>query len=420
MKNAMRLSLGLMMMMALGAAFASTPDALLQRAKALLAKEPLIDTHNDLPYMLIRDYNGDISGIDLTVQQPHLCADLPRLRAGGVGAQYWSVFTWSSAMHNGTAVREAARVIDLVHQYVEKTPGLAIATTADDIERLHREGKVASLLGMEGGYMIDGSIPVLRSFYRLGVRYMTLTHFDTTNWADSGTDREVHNGLTEFGENVVREMNRIGMFVDISHVSPETMKDALRVSRAPVIFSHSNAKALSPHARNVPDDVLRLLPQNGGVLHVSFIWHFVTAKHVEWQARRKAALEQFHSQLNDENAIAEKLKRWEVENPHPPATISDVADHIDHIRDVAGIDYIGIGSDYHDVGNHAMVEGLEDLTSYPLLFVELLRRNYSESDLIKIAGGNHLRAMRKMEQVAKELQRHEPPRYDQLEKGPSR
>jgi membrane dipeptidase len=248
--------------------------------------------------------------------------------------------------------------------------------------------------------MIEESLAALRIFHKLGARYMTLTHWDTVQWADAATDRAEHDGLTEFGESVIREMNRLGMFVDLSHVSPDTMRDALRVSRAPVIFSHSNAAAITPHPRNVPDDVLRLLPQNGGVVHVNFIKEFVSPADPAWQKRRTAALEDLRSRLDDQKAVDAGIAAWEKANLHPGGNIAEVADHIDHIRKVAGIDYVGIGADFYDAQATSMVHGLGDVTRYPYLFAELLRRGYSEEDLLKIAGRNHLRAMRQMEKAA--------------------
>lgn len=382
------------------AAAQETDPALLARARAILERAPLIDTHNDLPSMLIERNGGDLAGLDLGVVQPQLCADIPRLRQGGVGAQYWSVYTDSANMKTNRSLHEALREFDVVLRLVRSRPELELARSADDIERIHRSGRIASLIGVEGGHMIEGSLAVLRVFHELGARYLTLTHWDTVEWADSATDRNEHDGLTEFGEAVVREANRVGMFVDLSHVSAETMRDALRVSRAPVIFSHSNARAINPHVRNVPDDVLRLLQRNGGVVHVNFIRSFVSPGDPEWQGRRKAALEDLRARLDDQKAVDAGIAEWEKANPHPGGTIAEVADHIDHIRKVAGIDHVGIGADFYDAGATSMVPGLKDVSRYPYLFAELLRRGYGDEDLLKIAGRNHLRAMRQMEQAA--------------------
>lgn len=386
------------------------PDPqLLERARALLEAAPLIDTHNDLPSMLLEEHGGDLTGVDLGKVQPTLCADVPRLREGRVGAQFWSVYSSSDTMRARTSVREALREFDVALRLIRSRPELELARTADDIERIHRAGRIASLLGVEGGHMIDGSAAVLRVFHELGARYMTLTHWDSVAWADAATDRAEHDGLTEFGERIVGEMNRLGMFVDLSHVSADTMRDALRVSRAPVIFSHSNASAVNPHPRNVPDDVLRLLPANGGVVHVNFIAEFVSPEDPTWQTRRKAALEELRARLDDEDAIARAAGEWERSNPHPRGSIPDVADHIDHIRKVAGIDHVGIGSDFFDAGRNSMARGLEDVTRFPDLFAELLRRGYSDEDVMKIAGRNLLRAMRQMERVAGDLQKTTTP-----------
>jgi membrane dipeptidase len=380
---------------------AQEPDpALVARARAILEKAPLVDTHNDLPYMLIEKKGGELAGLDLGIPQPEWCADIPRLREGGVGAQYWSVYTDVSSTKTNRSLHEALRAFDVVYRVVRSRPELELARSADDVERIHRSGRIASLIGVEGGHMIEGSLAALRIFHELGARYMTLTHWDTVEWADAATDRAEHDGLTEFGESVIREMNRLGMFVDLSHVSPDTMRDALRVSRAPVIFSHSNARAKGPHPRNVPDDVLRLLPQNGGVVHVNFIKEFVSPADPEWQQRRHAALEELRARLDEQRAVDDGIAAWERANPHPGGTVAEVADHIDHIRKVAGIDHIGIGADFFDAGATSMVPGLTNVGRYPYLFAELLRRGYSEEELSKIAGRNHLRAMRRMERAA--------------------
>jgi membrane dipeptidase len=257
--------------------------------------------------------------------------------------------------------------------------------------------------------MIESSPAVLRIFQELGARYLILTHLDNVPWADSATDRPERHGLTEFGKRIIRELNRIGVFADISHVSPDAMLDTLHVTRAPVIFSHSNAFAIDPHVRNVPDEVLRLMPANGGVVHVTFIREFVSPQDPAWQAKRLQALRELHARLDTDDAIRKGIAEWERANPHPRGTISDLADHIDHIRSVAGIDHIGIGSDFYDVAYDSMAIGLEDVTRYPYLVCELLRRGYSDDDVLKIAGRNHLRAMRQMETVAAELQKSEQP-----------
>jgi len=389
---------------------ALVPDPkLLDRAKALLEKAPLIDAHNDLPSMLLETKAGDLTSFDMSKVQPTLCADIPRLREGRVGAQYWSVFVGSGTQRTHTALHEALREFDVALRFIRSRPELEQARTADDIDRIHQSGRIACLLGVEGGHMIENSPAALRILYELGARYMTLTHWDNVDWADSATDRPQHYGLTEFGERVVKEMNRLGMFADISHVSADTMRDTLRVTRAPVIFSHSNAFAIDPHPRCVPDDVLRLMPANGGVVHVNFIGAFVSPKNPEWQEKRRAAVRELHARLDTDEAIAKGIVAWEKANPAPCGTISDVADHIDHIRQLAGVDHIGIGADFAEAVPDGMVVGLGDVTRYPFLFAELLRRGYSDDDVLKIAGRNHLRAMRQMEKVAAELQESEAP-----------
>jgi membrane dipeptidase len=386
------------------------PDPkLLARAKSLLDQAPFIDTHNDLPTMFLETKAGDLTSFDMSKVQPTLCADIPRLREGGVGAQYWSIWVDSATQKTHTSLHEALREFDVALRFIQSRPELEQARTADDIDRIHQSGRIACLLGVEGGHMIENSPAALRVFHALGARYMTLTHWDNIDWADAATDRPEHYGLTEFGERVVKEMNRLGMFADISHVSADTMRDTLHVTRAPVIFSHSNAFAIDPHPRCVPDDVLRLMPANGGVVHVNFIWEFVSPRYPEWQQKRTAALQDLHARLDTDQAIAKGLADWDKENIPPRGGVSDVADHIDHIRKVAGVDHIGVGADFYDVVPGSMVVGLENVTRYPYLFAELLRRGYSDDDVLKIAGRNHLRAMRQMERVAAELQKSEAP-----------
>jgi membrane dipeptidase len=399
---------------------AGTGDAkLLERAKALLRKAPFIDTHNDLPSMFLETKAGDLTSFDMSKVQPTLCADIPRLREGCVGAQYWSVFVESGTQKTHTSMHEALREFDVALRFIHSRPELEQARTADDIERIHKAGRIACLLGVEGGHMIENSPAALRTFHELGARYMTLTHWANIDWADAATDEPEQQGLTELGKRVVKEMNRIGMFADISHVSADTMRDTLSVTRAPVIFSHSNAFAIDSHPRNVPDDVLRMLPKNGGVIHVNFIGAFVSPKNAEYEAKHKAAVRELHLRSDTDKAVADGLAEWEKANPAPRGTVSDVADHIDHIRKVAGIDHIGIGADFYEATGKPMVEGLENVTRYPYLFAELLRRGYTDDDVLKIAGRNHLRAMRQMEKVAAELQRSESPLITEGMKGVS-
>ena len=366
---------------------------------------------------MLLEQHADPSRVNLGKIQPTLCGDVPRLREGGVGAQYWSVWVASSTQKSHTSLHEALREFDVALRLIRSQPDFEQALTADDIERIHKTGRIACLIGVEGGHMIENSLAVLRIFYDLGARYMTLTHWDNIDWADAATDRPEHNGLTEFGKQVVREMNRLGMFADISHVSADTMRDAINVSKAPVIFSHSNSFTVDAHSRNVPDDVLRQLAANGGVVHVNFIKEYVSPRNAAWQERREAALRELHTRVDTDQAVEQGVKKWEKENPYPRPTIADVANHIDHIREVAGIDHIGIGSDYYDAGRGSMVEGLDDVSRYPYLFAELLSRKYSDADILKIAGRNHLRAMRQMERVASELQKSEPPLLDAAAAG---
>ena len=376
---------------------AQTADpALLARAEKILREVPLIDGHNDIPSAVL-ERGGSFDRVDLALPQPALHTDLARLRRGGVGAQFWSAYVTPDSIGVG-ALRHALREIDMVHRLTDRYPELELARTAADIVRIQGAGRIASLIGVEGGHSIEGSLAVLRMFHELGVRYLTLTHSRTIEWADAGTDYPRHGGLTEFGEAVVREMNRLGMFVDLSHVSPGTMHDALRVSSAPIIFSHSSARAVTDHPRNVPDDVLRRLPRNGGVVMVTFVPAFINARIGAWTLQRDSVAEAGRAELDDEAAIALRVQEWEAANPSPRATLSDVADHIDHVRRLIGVDHIGIGSDFD--GITTVPVGLEDVATYPALFAELLRRGYSEEDLKKIAGLNVLRAMRQMEAAA--------------------
>jgi membrane dipeptidase len=391
------------------AASAAISPALLKRAESLLEHAPLIDTHNDLPSSILEVSAGDLTTFDLAVRQPKLCADVPSLRAGRVGAQYWSIFVESATQKTHISLHEALREFDVALRLIRSQDAFAQAGTADDIERLHRSGKIACLMGVEGGHMIENSPAALRVFHELGARYLTLTHWDNIDWADAATDRAEHFGLTDLGKQLVREMNRLGMFADLSHVSADTMRDALKTTRAPIIFSHSNAFALNPHPRNVPDDVLRLLRDNGGVIHVNFIRPFVSPDGQAWEDRRAAELRQLRGQLTDEAAIKVAIDAWEKSAGPALASIGNVADHIDHIRKTAGIDHIGIGADFYHADTSDMVTGLGDVTRYPYLFAELLRRGYSDEDVLKIAGRNHLRAMRAMEKVAADLQRTESP-----------
>jgi membrane dipeptidase len=393
---------------------ANTDTALLDRAHKLLKAVPLIDGHNDLPWAMRENAGYDFGKLDIKLPQPKLHTDIPRLKQGGLGAQFWSVYV-PATMQGGHAVSATLEQIDLVYTMVHRYPGtFEIARTADDVERIFKKGKIASMIGMEGGHSIDNSLPTLRMFAKLGAGYMTITHGLNTAWADSATDQPQHNGLTKFGEEVVREMNWLNMLVDLSHVSPDTMQAALRVTQAPVIFSHSSARALVDVPRDVPDAILQQLPKNGGVIMVTFVPGFTsveTAKHSRLEAAQQTLLKSQNP--TDENAVKEGLRKWAEANPAPKATLQQVADHIDHVRKVAGIDHIGIGSDFD--GITAVPVGLEDTSKYPALIAELLKRGYTDQDVKKILSGNVLRVMREAEKVSKRLQAERGPSLATLE-----
>jgi membrane dipeptidase len=381
----------------------------LARARALHRQSLLVDGHNDYPWALRElDAGRDLEKLDIAKPQPSIMTDIARLKEGGVGGQFWSVYT-PSAMQGQGAVTATLEQIDIVHRMVRKYPSaFELALTADDVERIHKAGKIASMIGMEGGHSIDNSLANLRMFHRLGARYMTLTHSLNTPWADSCSDKPAHDGLSPFGEDVVREMNWLGMLVDLSHVSPETMADAIRVSQAPVIFSHSNARAVSDHVRNVPDDILKQLPKNGGVVMVTFVPGFLSPEVADWNRRQTAEQDRLKAASpNDEAAVKAGVAKWTAANPAPAATIEDVASHVDHIRKVAGIDHIGIGSDFDGITQ--TVKDLDNVAAYPRLTAELLRRGYSDADVRKILGRNILRVMREAEKVSKRLQSERGP-----------
>jgi membrane dipeptidase len=365
-----RAALALVVLCAAAASHVEGQGDPLARARALHREVPLIDGHNDYPWAL-REHNPalDINTLDIRVSQPKLHTDIARLRAGGVGGQFWSVYV-PAALQGPAAIRATLEQIDIVHRMMRKYPdSFELALTAADVERIFKAGRIASLIGMEGGHSIDSSLSVLRMFHAAGARYMTLTHSANIPWADSGTDKPRLGGLSRFGEEVVREMNRLGMLVDLSHVSPDTMADAIRVSEAPIIFSHSDARALNDHGRNVPDDVLRLLPKNGGIVMVTFVPGFLTKD--------------------------------------GKATLAHVADHMEHVRKLAGPDHVGIGSDFDGITQ--VPAGLEDVSKYPALTAELLRRGWPEADVRKALGLNVLRVMRQAEAVAARLQKQREP-----------
>jgi membrane dipeptidase len=369
--------------------------------RQILSETPLIDGHNDLPWQFRKLSQNGLDAIELAGDTTHLTppleTDLKRLKAGGVGGQFWAVYVPAS-LHGAEGVFALMEQIDRVHRFVARYPdSLELALTADDVVRIHGQGKIASLIGLEGGHAINNSLAVLRMSHALGARYMTLTHVKNNDWADAGTDKPIHHGLTPFGEEVVREMNRLGMMVDLSHVSDETMRSALKISRAPVICSHSGARALCRHARNVPDDLLKLIAARGGVVMAAFLPAYLTEPdRLDDVAANHEMARLTESHPGDPSRIARAFAEWRQAHPDPRhATLLDVADHIDHIREVAGIDHVGIGSDYEGFKNPPA--GLEDVTCYPALLAELQKRGYNKTDLKKVAGENLLRVMRDVE-----------------------
>lgn len=381
----------------------ASADAHERRAREILRESPLIDGHNDLAYALRERAGLQTSSVDLRVSQAALDTDIPRLRQGLVGGQFWSVWV-PAALPEPEAVVQALEQMDVVHGFIARYPEtFALATTADEVEAAFASGRIASLLGLEGGSMIGSSLPGLRNAYARGIRYMTLTHWLTTRWADSATAPAQHGGLTAFGREVVREMNRLGMLVDLSHVSPDTMAAALDVTEAPVIFSHSGALAVCDHPRNVPDEILARVPANGGVVMAVFLSAFVSQGFRDHIRGAEGA--------GADDALARRM--WLAKHPGPHATIGGVADHIDHLRAVTGIDHVGIGSDFD--GGEPLPDGLGDVSCFPALIAELLRRGYSDDDVRKVAGGNVLRALRGAEATAKRLQAERPPSETTIE-----
>jgi membrane dipeptidase len=391
-----------------------------KRVERLLQRTPLIDGHNDLPWEIRTRFSGKLSAFDLhdTSKLPvptgeaALMTDITRLREGHVGAQFWSV--WIPVEMKGfEAVQTTLEQIDLVKDMTRHYPAdLEMAYSAADIRRIHAAGKVASLIGIEGGHQINNSLAVLRQMYDLGARYMTLTHTSNTDWADSATDSPAHHGLTHFGQEVVREMNRTGMLIDLSHVSPDTMKAALAVTVAPVMFSHSSARALVDHPRDVPDDVLELVAKNGGVVMVNFVPGYDSEARMHWDADRAAEQTRFSAPPygglyigQPERAVA-ALATWDAAHPKPVVTLSQVADHIEHVRNVAGVDHVGLGSDFDGIPDTP--EGLEGVNRFPALLIELMRRGWGDQDIAKVAGENLLRVMSAVEATAAQLRRTRP------------
>ncbi|HEU4647521.1 MAG TPA: dipeptidase [Gemmatimonadales bacterium] len=373
---------------------------MLAHARRLLESTPLVDGHNDLAWTIRESKTApmDVNAYDLR-QRTTGHTDLARLKEGRLGAQFWSVYVPGEYKDSGYA-RLQLEQIDIARRMIARYPErFVLALTADDAERAFKAGKIASFIGMEGGHVLENSLGALRAYYALGARYLTLTHNVTLDWADAALDTARHNGLTPFGREVVREMNRLGMLVDISHVAPSVMSDVLTTSKAPVIFSHSSARALVDHPRNVPDSILARLPANGGVVMVTFVPGFVSTEVMLYEDRRDAREAELKASEPDSAKREQALAQWDAANPRPQATLAQVADHIEHVRKVAGVDHVGIGSDFDGISSTPV--GLEDVSKFPDLFAELIRRGWSDADLKKLAGQNLLRALRGAEQVAR-------------------
>jgi membrane dipeptidase len=386
------------------------------RVAAVLKRTPLIDGHNDLPWEIRERFHSKVSGIDLNSDTSKiafdkdgfaLMTDIQRLRRGGVGGQFWSVFI-PVELQGPLAVQTTLEQIDIVRQMAERYPQtFEMAYTAADVRRIHKAGKIASLIGIEGGHQINHSLPVLREMYVAGARYMTLTHSLNTEWADSATDAPAHHGLTAFGREVVHEMNRLGMMVDLSHVSAETMRAVLAIAQAPVMFSHSATQAIVDHPRDVPDDVLAMLPKNGGVVMVNFYPGYVSAARNRWDSDYAAEKARYYTPpfagiyIGQPDRAKAALQAWVQAHPAPKVTLAEVADHIEHVRQVAGIDHVGLGSDFDGIPDAPV--GLEGVDKYPALLEELMRRGWSDEDVAKLAGENILRALAAAESVSARL-----------------
>ncbi len=393
----------------------ATPEGLRARARRLLDEAPLVDGHNDLPWVVRTDAAAprDAERYEFAGRRAGGDTDLPRLREGGVGAQFWSVYVPGEPAPGRTFAATQLEQIDIARRVVERHgDALAFAARADDVEAARAQGKIASLLGIEGGHVIENSLGALRMFYELGARYMTLTHNVTTDWADAALDRPRHHGLTAFGKEVVHEMNRLGMMVDLSHVSPEVMRDALDASEAPVLFSHSCARAVADHPRNVPDEALDRLAKNGGVVMVTFVPAFVSPATARWQRALDARLRDPAAggpKAPDAKAAAARAAHLAQFGPRPKATLAEVADHVDYIRRRAGVDHVGIGGDFYGAPPGDLVVGLEDVSKYPDLIAELLRRGWADDDVRKLARLNVLRALRAVEAAAAQARAARPP-----------
>ena len=389
-------------------AAAQSPDQLLERARRILTASPVVDGHNDLPWEIrsSRERPRDVAAYDLTRRTPGH-TDLERLRAGGVGAQFWSIYIPGDYADSGHA-RVQLEQFDIARRMVARYPDrLSLALSSADIDRAIADGRVASLLGMEGGHAIENSLGALRAYFELGARYMTLTHNVTLDWADAGLDSARHGGLTPFGREVVREMNRLGMLVDLSHTSPGTMSDALDVAEAPVIFSHSSARALTEIARNVPDSILRRLPKNGGVVMVTFVPSFVSPDVLRAEQARDEEMRRRTAGVTDSAERRRIAREVRASFPMPRATLAQVADHVDHVARVAGHDHVGLGSDFDGIDSTPI--GLEDVSTFPNLVAELMRRGWSDEDLKLLTGGNARRVLKQAEAVAARLQKEREP-----------
>jgi len=385
-------------------------------ARELLSRHPILDGHNDLPWTLRVADELDLDTTDLAAPVASTQTDLPRLARGGVGAQFWSVFV-PADLEGEVAVTTTLEQIDLVHELIRRYPdALELALTSADAERIMAAGRVASLIGAEGGHSIGSSLGTLRALYALGVRYMTLTHNRNLPWADSATDEPSAGGLTAFGREVVREMQRLGMLVDLSHVSPDTMRDALDTAEGPVLFSHSSALAICDHPRNVPDEILARLPGNGGTCMVNFVPPFISQACRDWAEEFTEDMKRRGFDLKNvpgRGQLKAERAAWEAEHPRPLVTLAQVADHVDHVREVAGVDHVGIGGDYDGVD--WLPEGLEDVSRYPALIAELLDRGWSEADCGKLASGNVLRTMRDAEAAARAISARRGPSRSRIE-----
>ncbi len=380
--------------------FQDGPVQVTTRAHRIHQSTFVFDGHNDLPYTLRKNASSSFEKLDISKPQPSIHTDIGRLRIGNVGAQYWSVYVPADTAYRGEALLQTLEQIEIVHAMVERYPEtFELALSFQDIVNARRSGKIASLIGVEGGHSIEDSIGNLRRLFGLGARYMTLTHSDTLSWADSATDQSKHEGLSVFGEEIVREMNRLGMIVDLSHVSEATMADAIRVSRAPVMFSHSSARSVANHVRNVPDSILKIIPDNGGVVMVNFFSGFVDPRAAEIMSTMFDVSRELRKKHADDDAYDAAVKRWRAANPYPRGTIYDVVDHIDHIVRTAGIDHVGIGSDFDGVSR--LPSQLEDVSTYPRITQVLLNRGYSRRDIDKIMSGNIMRVIKQVENVSR-------------------